>query len=321
MIDVKQEVIAAEKRIRKHIYETPLEYSPVLSRMRDCNVYLKLENIQISGSFKLRGATNKFLSLTPEQKGGYIVSASSGNHGAAFAYTLDKFGGKGVIYLPETVSPTKLESLKLFKVDIELFGNDGIKSETLAKETARKNNQVFVSPYNDPQIVGGQGTIGIELKRQLKHIDAVFVPVGGGGLMSGVAGYLKETESSISIIGCQPVNSKVMYESIKAGRLLDLESKPTISDGTMGGIELGAFTFELCQKYVDEYVLAEEDEIKKAIRFLLEKHYLLVEGAAALQVASFLKTQGNYAGKNVILILSGKRIGIEALKSVLVEGE
>lgn len=320
-MDVKSEVLTAEKRIREHILETPVDYSPVLSRMGNCRVFLKLENVQISGSFKLRGAVNKYLSLSTEDRNGYIVSASSGNHGAAFAYTLDKFGGKGVIYLPEIVSPTKLKALRMYQVDIKLHGDDGIKSEIFAKETALKNNQIFVSPYNDPQIIGGQGTVGIELMRQLETIDAVFVPVGGGGLISGVAGYLKQIDGSISIIGCQPENSRVMYESLQAGRILDLESEPTISDGTAGGIEPGAITFDLCKKYVDDFVLATEDEIKHAIRFLLENHYLLVEGAAALQVAAFLKTIEQYAGKDVVLILSGKRIGLETLKSVLEEGE
>ena len=321
MIDVKREVEAAGKRIRGHILETPVENSPVLSRMGNCRVFLKLENAQLSGSFKLRGAMNKYLSLSPEEQQGYLVSASSGNHGAAFAYTLDKFGGKGVIYLPETVSPAKLEALNMYRIAIELYGNDGIQSETLAKNTAREQKRIFVSPYNDPQIIGGQGTIGIELFRQIDTIDAVFVPVGGGGLMSGIAGYMKQIDDSISIIGCQPENSKVMYESLQAGKILELESKPTISDGTAGGIEPGAITFDLCKKYVDDFVLVTEDEIINALRLILEKHYLLVEGAAALQVAAFLKTKEQYAGKDVALILSGKRIGLDAVKSVLDKGD
>ena len=200
--DVKKEVLAAEKRIRKHIRETPLEPSPYLSQAGDARVFLKLESNQVTGSFKLRGALNKFLSLTAAQQKEEVITASSGNHAAALAYTLHKFGGRGVIYLPETVSPAKVQALRPYGVELKFFGDDCIQSETLARETAVKAERLFISPYNDPKIIGGQGTIGIELLRQMDNLDAVLVPVGGGGLISGIAGYLKAVNKNIEIIGC-----------------------------------------------------------------------------------------------------------------------
>ena len=316
--EVKKEVLAAEKRIREHIRETPLEPSPHLSQMGSVRVYLKLESNQITGSFKLRGALNKYLSLTAEQQKEDVLTASSGNHAAALAYTLHKFGGKGVIYLPENVSPAKVEALRPYGVELKFHGDDCIQSETLARETALKTDRVFISPYNDPKIIGGQGTIAIELLRQMENLDAVLVPVGGGGLISGIAGYLKSVNQHIEIIGCQPQNSAVMHASIQAGQILDLESKPTLADGTAGGLEPDAVTFDICKKFVDDFILVSESDIKNAIIFCIEKHQLLIEGAAALSIAAFFKDQKRFAGKNVVLIISGKKISLEQLKEILI---
>ncbi len=317
-IDVKKEVLEAEKRIREHIRETPLEPSPYLSQFGDARVYLKLESNQITGSFKLRGALNKFLSLTAEEQKEDVLSASSGNHAAALAYTLHKFGGKGVIYLPENVSPAKVDALRPYGVELKFHGDDCIQSETLARETAFKTDRVFISPYNDPKIIGGQGTIAIELLRQMENLDAVLVPVGGGGLISGIAGYLKSVNQHIEIIGSQPQNSAVMHASIQAGQILDLESKPTLADGTAGGLEPDAVTFDICKKFVDDFILVSESDIKNAIIFCIEKHQLLIEGAAALSIAAFMKEKKRFAGKNVVLIISGKKISLEQLKEILI---
>jgi threonine dehydratase len=310
----------AEQRIRPHIRETPVEQSLYLGQEAGCEVFLKLENLQLTGSFKLRGAMNKVLSLSQEELRRGVITASSGNHGAAFAYLLNRFGLQGTIYLPEVASESKLESLRYYDVDLELHGHDCILAERAARTAAQENGQEFISPYNDPKIVGGQATIGIELLTQLDKVDAVFAPIGGGGLISGVAGALKASDRKVAIIGCQPINSPVMYESVKAGHIIDMESKPSISDGTAGGIEQGAITFEICRALVDEYVLLTEDEIKEAIRVMLTKHYMLVEGAAALSVAAFLKTKSRYAGKHVVLIISGAKIAQDQIREVLCGG-
>jgi len=319
VIDVRNEVLEAEERIRSPIRKTPVDHSPFLSQKGKCNAFLKLENLQITGSFKLRGALNKLLSLSKERLKKGVITASSGNHGAAFAYIVQKHGWKGIICVPENTSKSKIEALRLYGADIHFIGNDYIQTELYAIETAQKKGYEFISAYNDPKIIGGQGTIGIELSEQLNKIDVVFVPLGGGGLISGVAGFLKAVNNNIKIIGCQPKNSPVMYESIKAGRIIEMDSKPTLSDGTAGGIDKDALTFDLCRKYVDDYVLISEKELKEAVRLFIEKHHMIIEGAAALSVASFLKIKQKLKGKNVVLIISGAKISIDKLKEIICE--
>jgi len=319
-IDLKKEVERAEKAIRKHIRETPAEHSPFFSQVGDCNVYLKLENLQLTGSFKLRGTMNKLLSLSKKEKKTILITASSGNHGAAFAHGVKKLGLRGIIYLPGHTSQAKVDALKYYDVVLKFFGTDCIKAEEQAIKEAVKNSFKYIPPYNDLKIIGGHGTIGIELKRQIERIDAVLVPVGGGGLISGIAGYLKSLDEKIEIIGCQPKNSAVMFESIKAGKILEMESQPTLSDGSAGGIEQGAVTFDICKKYVDNFILVSEEEIKEAMKLILEKHFMLIEGAGALSVASFLKTKERFKGKNVVLIISGSKLTLDTLRDVISSG-
>lgn len=316
-LDIFHEAKQAEKQIRSFIRETPLEYSKTLSESNQCQAFLKMENLQLSSSFKLRGALNKALSLSSEEKDRGVITASSGNHGMAFAYITQKFGLKGTIYLPETASPVKLEALQAYGLDLILTGDDCIKSERAGRQAAQDQGRAFISPYNDPKVIGGQGTIGIELDRQLERIDAVLVPVGGGGLIAGIAGYLKTQHPGIQIFGCQPQNSCIMYESIQAGHIIDKESLPTISDGTAGGIESDTLTFVPCQEYVDDFILLSEEEIISALKLVMGKQHILIEGAAALPVAALQKRRQDFKNKNVVLILSGARISLETLKKIL----
>jgi len=192
-----------------------------------------------------------------------------------------------------------------------------VESERAARQAAEQENKVYVSPYNDPKIVGGQGTIGLELESQLEGIDTVFCPVGGGGLAAGIAGYLKSSDAQVRFVGCQPRNSAIMYESVKAGHIVDQPSQPTLADGTAGGIEGQAMTFPICRDLIDEWVLVDEEEIASAIQWMLAKHHLLIEGAAALSIAGFRRLAKDYKGSRVVLIISGARISLETLKSVL----
>lgn len=316
-MNLHTEASQAEQRIRPYVRETPLDHALALSEMGQSNVYLKLENLQHTGSFKLRGAMNKLLSLSPEQRAQGIVTASSGNHGAAVAYGLKRLGLPGQIFVPETASPVKVAMIRRFGAQVHHYGHDSGLTELYARDYAGQHGLVYISPYNDEQIIAGQGTIGVELARQLGQIDAVFVTIGGGGLISGIAGYLKAVNPGVTIIGCLPENSPVMAESIKAGKIIELESQPTLSDGSAGGIEPGAITFELCQKWVDDYVLVSEEEIKAAMRLVIESQHMLIEGAAGVAVAAYLKTAERFRAQNVVIVICGANISLETLKSIL----
>jgi threonine dehydratase len=318
--EILSEVLAAEGRIRSHVRETPLELSPYLSAEADAEVYLKLESQQITGSFKLRGAMNKCLSLSNADRSRPVVTASSGNHAGAVAYALKELGGAGIIYLPSTVSRAKVEALEPYGpygVELRFVGSDSVEGELEAKRVSREEGLLYISPYSDPQVIGGQGTIAVEIERQLERFDAIFVPVGGGGLISGIAGYFKARSPSVRIVGCQPDASRVMYESLAAGRILDLPSEPTLADGTAGGLDPDAITFPICQRDVDEMMLVSEDEIAQAMRLAIEKHCMLIEGAAALSIASFRKMRSAYRGQTVVLVVSGKKVSLDTLKTVL----
>jgi threonine dehydratase len=309
--------LEAEKRIRPYIKETPLHYAIAFSRETKANVFLKCENLQYTGAFKLRGAMNKLLSLSAEQKEKGIVTASSGNHGAAVAFGLNKLNIRGKIFVQENASSTKIDNIRNYNVPLALYGTDCMKTEMYALEYAKKHDMVYISPYNDPQVIGGQGTIALELTHQLNQTDAVFVPIGGGGLIAGIAGYLKSISPNTKIIGCLPANSPVMAESIKAGRIIEMETLSTLSDATAGGIEPDAITFDICQQFVDEYILVSEDEIKNAIISLIKTEHLLVEGASGVALAGLFKNALSFQNKNVTVVLSGGNMSIETLKMIL----
>lgn len=309
--------VLAANRIDAHIRETPLDYSTALSEMSGANVYLKLENLQHTGSFKLRGAFNKLLSLTPDEREAGGVAASSGNHGAAIAYAMSKLGVKGVIFVPEKTSSTKVDAIKRAGGDVRFFGKDGLDTEVHAREYAEENNMVYLSPYNDADVIAGQGTCGVEIARQLADIDAVFIAVGGGGLISGAGSFLKSVNPAITVVACQPLASAVMTESVKAGEILDLPSSPTLSDGTAGGIEAGAITFDICRDLVDEYQVVTEDQIAEAMCAFIDAHHMLPEGAAGVAIAGLLANTEPYQGKNVVIIICGGNISRETLKKVI----
>ena len=309
--------VLAANRIADYIRETPLDYSQYFSDLTGANVYLKLENLQFTGSFKLRGAFNKLLSLTPEQTEAGCVAASSGNHGAAIAHAMQIIGISGIIFVPEGTSSTKVDAIRRAGGDVRFFGTDGLETEQHARSYAEKNGMLYLSPYNDPDVIAGQGSCGVEIARQISELDAVFIAVGGGGLISGVGTFLKSIHPELDIIGCQPEASAVMAESAKAGKIVDIPSGPTLSDGTAGGIEADAITFDICQTLVDEYVLVSEDEIAEAMREFIDSHHMLLEGAAGVAIAGLKKKAAAYQDRNVVVIVCGGNISRETLKTVI----
>ncbi|MCZ6597586.1 MAG: threonine/serine dehydratase [Planctomycetota bacterium] len=318
-MNVVEEVRAAEERIRAHVRETPLEASPAFAGPA-AELLLKLENQQLTGSFKVRGALSKLLSLTPEERGRGVVAASSGNHGAGVAYGMRVLGCGGLVFVPEGADPDKIARIRALGAEVVVHGTDCALTEAHARRHASEHGLVYISPYNDPAVVGGQGTIGVELARQTgpgNRIDVVFVALGGGGLISGIAGWLKARDPAIELVGCSPEASPIMAESLRAGRIVFRDSLPTLSDGTAGGIEEGAITFDLCRELVDRTVLVSEEEIAAAMRLTVRHHGMLIEGAAGCALAAWLKEREDHAKKRVVVVLCGANVSPETLKNVL----
>lgn len=313
---MKTDVEAAYERIAAHVLRTPCPRSESLSEAVGAEIFLKQENLQASGSFKLRGVINKVLSLSEAERKQLVVTASTGNHGAAFAHAVKDFGLQGRLFMPKTATEVKVEAIRRTGVPIEFIGDDCVEAENHAHAFATGNDCVWISPYNDREVVHGQGTIAVELLAQIGAVDTVFVPVGGGGLIAGIAGYLKAVNPQIEVVGCQPRNSCVMYESIKAGHILEIESLPTLSDATAGGVEAGSITFELCREHVDEFVLLEEPEIIEAMRWIYRNEGMAVEGGAALAVAAVLKERARFSGCNIALVLSGSKVDEATLRRI-----
>ena len=316
-MDIVSEIIKAEQRIRPYILKTPLMESRELSTMNKGKVYLKLESEQHTGSFKARGAMNKLLSLTEEEKAKGAVTASTGNHALGFARALELTDIKGTIFLPENAVASKVDALKHYPVELDFYGDNSLETELQAKSVAEETGAVWVSPYNDLQIIGGQGTIGLELVEQLYPIDYVLITIGGGGMMSGVATYLKSVLPEVTIIGCQPQNSPEMHLSVEAGEIVYLkEPLYTLSDGSAGGLEPGAITFPICQEVVDDYILVSENEIANAIKFVIDHHHKVIEGAAGVAVASFIKSAHRFKDSNVVIVVCGGNIDTKKLLSL-----
>lgn len=328
--ELPERVREAASRIRPFLAETPFEIAGGLSRERAAATpggvaRWKLECFGVTGSFKIRGALNKLLALR-ETRGRRVlregvVTASTGNHGRATAHALSLLGGRGVVYLPRTVADSKkrvLDEQYGDVVELRLVGDDAVESEYAAGEEAERSGRPFISPYNDRDIIAGQGTVGFEMDAALgaEPLDAVLVPVGGGGLIGGIAGWFKDARPGIRVVGCQPRASAVMAASVRAGRILEsgrhVPFEPTLADAVAGGVEEGALTLELCAGLVDDWVLLDEDEIAAGMRRVLQERFALVEGAAALPVAALAHLDPGTA--SVGLVLSGAGISREGLR-------
>ena len=311
-------IAEAHTRIRSHVRETYVEHSRYYSELTGANVFFKCENLQYTGSFKLRGATNKFLTLPDEQRR-KVVAASTGNHGRAVAYVANQFGGSATIFVPATSDASKIAAITDAGTQVQVAGDDCIEAESAARAFAAENGGAYVSPYNDWEVVAGQGVVGAELCTQLSDIDAVYVSVGGGGLISGIAAAVKSRCPDCRIVGCSPENSKVMFESLAAGRVLDLPSKETLSDGTAGGVERDSITVDLCRDLVDEWVAVSEDDIRYCLSRFVETHGMVIEGAAAVAISGLMKSGENIHGKNVVVVLCGRNIAPDRLARILQE--
>jgi len=316
-LDVRQLVLDAEERSREYLVETPLEYSPVLSKLIDGDVWLKLDLMQKTGSFKFRGAVSKIMSLSDEELDRGIVSASTGNYALAVAEAMRLRGRRATVFVAEDIDPSRLELLRARGVDVVIDGAEAGDAEKRARQVAKEEGKIYVSPYNDPFVVGGQGTCGLEISKQLPTVDVAVFACGGGGLISGSGGWLKSHDPNVEIVGVSPANSPVMYESLKAGRIIEMETEPTLADTCAGNLDLDSITLALCQEHVDDVVLLSEEEIERAIRLLFEEHRLVAEGSAALSVGALCQAPDRFKRKKVVLVICGRNIGVELFKRIV----
>ena len=317
MKNLHQKIINAADLICPYIRETYFNRSFSFSEILNGNVWFKLENSQVTGSFKARGALNKLLSLSDSNKNKGVVSASTGNHGAAVAYAAGELNIKCTIYVPKDASPAKLSNMKNYGAKVETFGNDCVEAEKKARDISLLSGETYVSPYNDPYVMAGQGTLGLEITTQCDHLDAIIISVGGGGLIGGTASYLRAIWPDIEVIGCSPENSAVMIHSMNVGKVLDLESKPTLSDGTAGGVEIDSITFPVCCDVIDESILVTEDEIREAMIMYMNHEHQLIEGAAGTAVAALIKKKEDLKGKKVGVVICGGNVSLDTIRGIL----
>lgn len=312
-----QAVRDARKAIAPFVKSTPLVRSQFLSNLCDGDVFLKLENLQVTNSFKIRGAFNRLLHLSLEEKTLGIVTASAGNHGQAVAYAARKLNFPAKIVVPKNTPKIKIEGIKKYGVDLVLFGDIYDEAEQKAKDLARKGKLVFVSPYNDALIIAGHGTVGLEIIETLPNVDTVIVPVGGGGLISGISIAIKSLKPTVQVIGVQSEASPVMYESLRASKIVDARKSKSIAEGLFGGIEKDSVTFKIVQEYVDKVLLVREETIRRAIYLLWAHEKQVVEGSGAAAIAPILEDTALFAGKTVACMITGGNIDDELFKAIL----
>jgi threonine dehydratase len=305
------DILQAHEAIRPQVAVTPLEHSPALSAQLGCEVLLKCEHLQPTGSFKIRGATNKIRTLDAAAREAGVLTASTGNHGLGVARAGALAGTHVTVYVAADTNPMKLAAIRAQGAAVELIEGPPIAAELAARQAAADQGKTYVPPYNDLTVVAGQGTMGVELHQQRPDLDAVFVAVGGGGLISGVGAALKALSPATRVVGAWPSHSVCMLESLKAGAIVDVAEQPTLSDSTAGAIEPGSVTFPLCQQVIDETVTVEEAEIARAMRQVAESDHWLVEGAAGVALAGLQKRAAEFRGQTVAVVLCGRNIALD----------
>ena len=306
------EIRAAASRIAGHARVTPCEKSYALSEMTGADVWLKYDSLQVTGSFKFRGALNTLLQLPDDEKPNGIITASSGNHGMAVSRASTIAGVPADIYLARSVSPAKLSAIKAMGGNpVFVDSDDAYEAEAAGLLAARETGKPYVSPYNDPRIIAGQGTCGLEIATQVPGANAVFVAVGGGGLISGIGLALEACSPKTELIGCWPEASPTLKVSMDAGEVVDAKTEPTLSDGTAGGVEPGTITLDLAKRLISSTALVTETRIAEAMRLVAEHERQIVEGAAGVALAAFLDQAGDWVGKKVVVVLCGRNVTFE----------
>lgn len=313
------EIIKAQVRLRGIAKVTSLERSKSFSQMIGANIFLKLENLQTTGSFKIRGAYNKICCLSEaEQKAG-VVCASAGNHAQGVAFSATRLGVKSTIFMPVTTPPLKVIATRGYGANVVLSGNSYDDAYAAAKAFADEHRATYIHAFNDPYIIAGQGTIGLELLDQLDDVQDVIVPIGGGGLIAGVALAIKSIKPNVRIIGVEAESAQSMHDSLREGHLVDLTSSQTIADG-IAVKKPGELTFEAAKRYVDEVVVVNDAEMAHALYLLLQRAKVLAEPSGIASVAALLSKKVDANNRNAICIISGGNINMGILEQIIEKG-
>jgi threonine dehydratase len=311
MATLLDRILAAHSAIRPQVPVTPLDRSAALSAALGCEVLLKAEHLQPTGSFKLRGATNKLHVLGEKARRKGVITASTGNHGQAVAQAGALLGVPVIVYVAAATAAPKMAAIRALGAELVVIDGPPITAELQARQRAAAESRPYVSPYNDLDVVAGQGTLGIELHEQAPDLDAVFVAVGGGGLIGGVGTALKALSPRTRVIGTWAENSPCMLRAIEAGAIVEVAEAPTLSDGTAGAIEPGSVTFPICQSVIDETVTVGEAAIANAMRRIAEEERWIVEGAAGVALAGLIARAEAYRGRKVAVVLCGRNIAFD----------
>jgi threonine dehydratase len=307
--DLIDRIREAHAAIRPHVMVSPLERSAGLSAALGCEVLLKADHLQPTGSFKLRGATNKVRLLAGEHD--EVITASTGNHGRAVAHASAAFGLSATVYVGTTTPQTKMDAIRAAGAALVVVDGGSLEAELAARAEAERRGIAYVAPYNDFDTIAGQGTMGVELAEQAPDLDAVFICVGGGGLVSGIGTALRALSPNTRVVGVWPAASTCMLDSLKAGEIIATPESPTLSDGSTGAVEPGSVTFPICQQVIDETLTVSEAEIARAMRTLAENDHMMVEGAAGVALAGLIQTADRYRGGKVAVVLCGRNVALE----------
>jgi len=310
------DVVAAAQALQPFLAPTPLQHSRAFSEKARCHVYIKIESIQPIRAFKVRGALNKLSRMTEQQRAAGVITASAGNHGMGVAYPAAAFKVPATVYVPEAANDLKVEAIRRLGARVVRAGRNYNGAYLEALSAQAQTGTTFVHAYDDADVIAGQGTIGIELLHDLPDFETVLVPVGGGGLIGGIAIYLKSRKPGVRVIGVEPTGADAMYRSLEAGRIVTLDRVETIADGLAASAP-GQTTFELARRYVDEVVRVEEEEMLRAIRLLFEWEHLLAEPAGAAAMAALLHHHRAAPHERVVVVLSGANVTDEVMLRAL----
>ena len=313
------DIVAARSTLRGIAKQTSISHSKSFSQMSGANIFMKLENMQTTGAFKVRGAYNKLANLSPEERAKGVVAASAGNHAQGVAFSATKLGMQSTIFMPIFTPPLKVLATKGYGANVVLTGDSFDDSFLASQEYSKQHDASYIHPFNDPLIIAGQGTIGLEIYEQQPDVDAVIVPIGGGGLIAGIAMAIKEMNPKVKVIGVNAAGAASMVASREANEIVSLPSVSTIADGIAVKTP-GSLTFDIIQKYVDDIVSVTDSEIAHAAYLLLQRGKLLAEPAGVTSVAAALFNKVNLKGKNVVPVVSGGNINMQLLEQIIEKG-